>query len=139
MKLTLIKSLILFLSIPIINSLAFGLGTLVHNVSNTTITTQQYGAYQQSMILLISFTALAIFVFEILHYRFIKNNKITTALYVVSFTLMALFTQDQFVFRPLEHSLTFVSIISVVFSRLLLHKKLKAKPILLNSKLHHLS
>ena len=64
MKSTLLKSLLLFFSIPVINSLAFGLGTLVHEMHQATITAEQFAAYEETMILMIIGSALCIFGIE---------------------------------------------------------------------------
>ena len=119
MKNVVLKSLFLFISIPLINSIAFGVGTLFHEMAQTEITAEQFSAYKLSMILLISFVGISIVLIETLHEFRFRNNRTTSLLYLGAFSLMAVLTLDQFSFRPFEHSLTFLSIVTVVFTRLL--------------------
>lgn len=123
---TFLKSLILLISIPVINSISFGLGTLIHTPTQTTITTLQYDSYQQAMILLIVSVGILLFMVETYHDRLLKNNLATSLIYVTTFTILATLTQEQFTFRPFEHSLTFASIYSIIITRLFLNKKLSA-------------
>jgi len=125
MKKTILKSLILLLSIPLINSILFGLAKLVHEMHYATISVEQYTAYQTSMAFVITAIALSILIIEAL-YNFHKiNNKIASILYFLVFLFIASNTIDQFVLRPYEHSLTFFSITTVVFNRKMLSRLFK--------------
>jgi len=124
---TLTKSALLFLSIPFINAIAFGLGTLIHEMQFNTISDAQFAAYRTSMILLITAVALTILIAEFLHARKLRNNYYTSLLYLGSFSLIAWLTREQFSFRPWEHTLTFGSILTVPVTRIVLQKLVFAR------------
>ena len=115
---TAIKATLLFLSIPLLNSIAFGLGTLVHEPFQSTITSAQFASYQSSMLFMVLFLAVAIFALETLHDRVLRNHRNTTLLYLGAMAIVVVATLDQLAFRPYEHGLTLVCSASVVGSRL---------------------
>ena len=123
MKNTLFKSLLLFLSIPLLNSMTFGIGTLVHEVHVSTISPTQYETYQNAMVFMILTVAVTIIAIETLYDLGKINNPFANTLYVISFLIIALGTANQFTFRPFEHSLTFMSVITVLASRHVLNKR----------------
>lgn len=124
MKTTIIKSIILFLSIPLINSISFGIGTMFHDVYQSTITQEQFQAYQVSMITMILILVVSIPLLETL-YSFSKiTNRTTIFIYLGVLLAIALLTLDQFAFRPYEHGLTFLSAASILLTREVLNKKL---------------
>ena len=124
---TTLKSLLLFVSIPLLNSLAFGLGTLVHEPYQTTITASQFADYQSSMLFMVTFIAFAIFALEMLHDRWIRNHRTTTLLYVGAMAIVSLSTLEQLAFRPYEHGLTLLCAFTVIGSRLLLTRWFKSE------------
>lgn len=124
MRNTLFRSLLLLVSIPLLNSIAFGIGTLVHEMHISTITHEQYLTYQNAMVFMILAVGVAIFTIEMLYDLSRINNQVANVLYVISFLIAALGTANQFTFRPFEHSLTFMSVITVLASRHLLNKRL---------------
>ena len=124
MKTTIAKSVILFLSIPLINSIVFGFGTFFHDMYQSTITQGQFQEYQNSMILMISILIVSIPILEMLYHYAKTSNRTTILIYSLIMSIIAVLTFDQFAFRPFEHSLTFLSIVSLLFTRELLNKKL---------------
>ncbi len=127
MKSTIIKSAILFISIPLINSILFGIGTLIHSPNHSIISIEDFNAYHQATILLITATSISILAIELLHDFIVKNDTATTAIYLASFAILAFLTQEQFTFRPLEHGLTFICILSILVSRLYFKNKVVIK------------
>jgi len=124
MKRIIIKSILLFFSIPLINSITFGIGTWFHTIYQSKITTEQFASYQTSMIIMITLTAIVIPVLETLFHKSLISNKTTRLSYIGLLIIIAVITFDQFSFRPYEHSLTFLSIGSVLFTRELFSKNL---------------
>jgi hypothetical protein len=123
MKNLALKVIILFLSIPIINSIAFGIGTLFHKPYQSTITQSQFDAYSNSLILTVAITFVSILAIEWTSVKRSLSARSICLLYIGSFLLIAIVSWDQFLFRPYEHALTFLSICTVVITRLLLSKR----------------
>lgn len=118
MKKSLLKSIILFLSIPTFNSICFGIGTLLKSPTFTNISIEQFDSYHRSILLLTLTLFILILIIEVLHDFIISNHSTTTTIYIVSFFILAFLTKEQFTFRPFEHSLTFLCIASILVSRL---------------------
>lgn len=124
MKNTILKALMLFVSIPLINAMAFGVGNLFHDLSQSTISAEQYISYEMAMNIMIWASGFSVFIIEGLYDQFMIKNSVANLLYIIVFAIVAFSTSDQFVFRPYEHSLTFLSMMSVLASRIVLNKKL---------------
>ena len=92
--------MLLFVSIPLLNSLAFGLGTLLHEPYQTTITASQYADYQSSMLFMVTFIAFTIFALELLHHRWTRSHRSTSLLYLGAFAIVTISTLEQPAFRP---------------------------------------
>ncbi len=117
---SLLRFIVLFLSMPLINSVLFGIGTLVHTMDRTYISPEQFSDYQQSTILMLSFSALAVLVIELLFaYSKIESRTASVGYLAMVIILIAL-TFGQFSFRPLEHGLTCGSMLLVIPFRLML-------------------
>jgi len=123
---TTLKSILLLLSIGLINSGAYAIAQQFHTPYGSTISSQQFAAYENSMQFLIVFMALAILIVELLHDRWHHRNELSTLLYGAVLCLALYGTLDQLHFRPYEHGLTLASCASVVISRLLLNRWLGA-------------
>jgi CDP-diglyceride synthetase len=128
MSKTIIKSVILFLSIPLINSIAFGIGTIFHEMHQSIITQEQFQSYQVSMIIMIVVLIISIPLLELLYSYSKITNQTAILLYLGVLSTIAVLTFDQFSFRPYEHGLTFLSVASLLLTRELLNKKLMPSP-----------
>lgn len=124
MKKSITKSILIFLSIPLINSLAFGIGTLFFEMHRSTISHEQFQSYKISMLLMISILILAIPFIEGLFDTNKIKNRTADLLYFGVFITIAVLTKDQFFFRPYEHGLTFLSIFSLVLTRTFINNRL---------------
>ena len=124
MKRTLLKFFILFLSIPLINSIAFGIGTLFHEMHQATITQAQFAAYENAMIFMIILVGLSILIVEYLSDWGKLTHQQANLIYLGSFLVIGIVTWDQFIFRPYEHSLTYLSVWTVIPFRSYLNAKL---------------
>ncbi len=123
---TIVKSVILFVSIPLLNSIAFGIAALFHEPQLSTLTADQIQEYQFAMILMTSVLLISIPVLELLYYHAKLDNRRVVTIYALIMISLAILTVDQFTFRPYEHSLTFISIVSLLFTREILNRKLKS-------------
>ena len=123
MKTSLLKAILLFISIPLINSISFAVGTLFHQIYQSAITEEQFAEYQRATVLMLVLLAVSIPVFEVLHDLKRISNRTTIRLYLVLFTIIAVLTSDQFSFRPYEHGLTFLSITSILITREFINRK----------------
>lgn len=122
MQKTVLRSFILLLSAPLLNSILFGIASLFHEMYYSKISDQQHQDYQTSIPIMLVVLALSILVIEMLfHYRRL-TNKSAIWLYVASFVLIGTLTWNQFSIRPYEHGLSFVSIILILPIRLSLEK-----------------
>ena len=127
MKNTIIKAIILFVSIPLMNAIVFGIASSFHEMHQSSITAAQYESYGEAINLMIYASGLAVFIIEGMYDLSIVKNAIAVLLYILVFGIVGYMTSDQFVFRPYEHSLSFFSMVSVLITRIYLNKKLQAK------------
>ena len=117
MKKTILKSIALFLSIPILNSITFGIGTQFHDMHQSVITQEQFATYQFAMLAMIGVIGVSILAIETLFDGQLISNKTANWMYLGVFTFLAIVTYDQFLFRPYEHTLTFTCALSILASR----------------------
>lgn len=127
MKKTIIKALILFVSIPLINAIVFAVGTLFHEMEASLMTKEQFDSYESAISIMIYASGLAVFVIEGMHDQRIVKNSMANLLYIAVFAYVAFSTSDQFLLRPYEHGLTFLSMVSVLATRIYLNKKLNLR------------
>ncbi len=129
MKTSLLKSLSLLVSIPLINSILFGIGTIFHEMFYSTISLEQMERYENVMIVMTVISAVSILLIERLYDTLTFDNKMAIVTYCAVFVLIAVLSYDQFIFRPYEHSLTYFSILTILVSRELInrHPNLKSE------------
>lgn len=127
MKQLTLRCLFLFVSIPLVNSIGYGVSSLLHHPFHTIIAPHQFAEYQKTTFSLVIALAIAIPAIEFLDFKKYISSKMATVLYLVFFVIIALFTYNQFLLRPYEHSLTFISITSILFSRTIIDKRCSKK------------
>ncbi len=107
---------------PLINALAFGFSAIFKNVHEASITMEQFEAYEFSMITMIGLLAVTIPLFEGLLDVGKITNKTVNVLYILLFIVITVLTVNQFSFRPYEHSLTLLSVVSLLATREFLNR-----------------
>ena len=117
MENTIIRSLILFFSIPLFNVVTSGFSTIFHDIHHTIKSVEQFETYEFSLVFMLLLLAIAIPLIEGLYDSNMTTRSITILLYLGVFFTIAVVTFNQFSFRPYEHSLTFLSIVSIVLTR----------------------
>ncbi len=123
MKNLILKSLLLFISIPLFNSIAFGIGSIFYNPQQSTINADQFIDYQNITITLLTILALSIPLIELVYQKLIKDNFKISLIYLTLVVVITVISFGQLTLRPLEHGLTLLCIASVILTRLLLNKK----------------
>ena len=114
---TIFKSILLFISIPLINSIAFGIWSFIYNPKYSFRSQKTHESYENAMLFLIISVGISILIIELLYDKYKLNDSTANILYLGAFMIMAIFTHEQFIFRPLEHGLTFLSILSILLTR----------------------
>lgn len=117
------RFLLLSIAAPLINSILYGIGSVFHEVSSySVLSPEQYNNYQNSMMLTLGITVISVLGIESL-YSYTKINKLqVNGLYFLSVLVVVLLTLNQFSYRPLEHTLTIISILAIIPSRIVLVK-----------------
>ncbi|MFK8046266.1 MAG: hypothetical protein AB8B72_12295 [Crocinitomicaceae bacterium] len=123
MEKTIIKSLVLLLSIPLINLVAntfkFSSQLMYESIS----TLEQFEAYQFSTIFIVVTLVISVPLIEGLYDVGRINNLMASLLYLLSFSIIAIVTSDQFTFHLDEHIIIFLSVVSIIFTREVMNRK----------------
>lgn len=122
---TLLKSILLVVSIGIVNSMLFGILALFYDFRKHVITDEDFFNYEQSLIIMISILIFSIYSIESFYNARKISNSISWLIYTIVFAFLGILTFQQFEVRPIEHGLTFVSMLSILIVRIPLNKWIK--------------
>ena len=122
---TLLKSILLVISIGISNSILFGILSFFYDFKQKVITNEDFFNYEASLLFMLSTLILSIYSIESFYNVNKISNKSAILIYCLVFAFIGAFTYQQFEVRPVEHGITFISLTSVLIARIPLNKWIK--------------
>lgn len=116
------RTFILFILIPLTNSILYGIASLFHETTYEEISIIQHQRYIQVTTIMIIGLLVSILILELIYSFTQLKERGVFLLYCIVIIILAVVSYDQFFIRPYEHSLTFISICLILLSRNILKK-----------------
>lgn len=118
-----LRSIILFILVPLTNSIGYGILTLFHDTTFSELSVEAYARYREVTLIMLVTLFASILVLEFIYTYTKVKDSLMSLLYGIVILFVALLSYDQFGFRPYEHTLTVLSISLILMYRTVLKKR----------------